>query len=156
MWTAIFLAAIVVGGTLAYGAWAYRAVNTADAMIGYRLDRLERLGGASARLDDLLNLVPSRLAALALVAGARIGDESGSRAWKVWCRDGGSTASPNAGQTMAAMAGALGVTLEKRGHYRLGDGPPPDVAAVDRAVGVFAAAAGVALVAGLVLLRAFP
>ena len=56
---------------------------------------------------------------------------------------------------MAAMAGALGVTLEKRGHYRLGDGPPPDVAVVDRAVGVFAAAAGVALVAALVLLRAF-
>jgi adenosylcobinamide-phosphate synthase len=103
----------------------------------------------------LLNLVPSRLAALALVAGARIGGESGSRGWEVWCRDGGSTASPNAGQTMVAMAGALGVTLEKRGHYRLGDGPPPDVAVVDRAVGVFAAAAGVALVAGLVLLRAF-
>jgi adenosylcobinamide-phosphate synthase len=137
------------------GAWAYRAVNTADAMIGYRLGMLERLGGASARLDDLLNLVPSRFAALALVAGARIGDESGSRAWKVWCRDGGSTASPNAGQTMAAMAGALGVTLEKRGHYRLGDGPSPDVAVIDRAVGVFAAAAGVALVAGLALLRAF-
>ena len=143
----------LVGGVP--GAWAYRAVNTADAMIGYRLGMLERLGGASARLDDLLNLVPSRLAALALVAGARIGGESGSRAWEVWCRDGGSTASPNAGQTMAAMAGALGVTLEKRGHYRLGDGPPPDVAVVDRAVGVFAAAAGVALVAGLVLLRAF-
>jgi adenosylcobinamide-phosphate synthase len=137
------------------GAWAYRAVNTADAMIGYRLGMQERLGGASARLDDLLNLVPSRLAALALVAGARIGGESGSRAWEVWCRDGRSTASPNAGQTMAAMAGALGVTLEKRGYYRLGDGPPPDVAVVDRAVGVFAAAAGVALVAGLVLLRAF-
>jgi len=143
----------LVGGVP--GAWAYRAVNTADAMIGYRLGMLERLGGASARLDDVLNLVPSRLAALALVAGARIGGESGSRAWEVWCRDGGSTASPNAGQTMAAMAGALGVTLEKRGHYRLGDGPPPDVAVVDRAVGVFAAAAGVALVAGLVLLRAF-
>lgn len=143
----------LVGG--APGAWAYRAVNTADAMIGYRLGMLERLGGASARLDDLLNFVPSRLAALALVAGARIGGESGSRARQVWRRDGRSTASPNAGQTMAAMAGALGVTLEKRGHYRLGDGPPPDVAVVDRAVGVFAAAAGVALVAGLVLLRAF-
>lgn len=137
------------------GAWAYRAVNTADAMIGYREGMLEQLGGASARLDDLLNLVPSRLAALALVAGARLGGESGSRAWDVWRRDGGSTASPNAGQTMAAMAGALGVTLEKRGHYRLGDGPAPDVLVIDRAVGVFAAAAGVALVAALVLLRAF-
>jgi len=137
------------------GAWAYRAINTADAMIGYRLGMLEQLGGASARLDDLLNLLPSRLAALALAAGARLGGESGSRAWDVWRRDGGSTASPNAGQTMSAMAGALGVTLEKRGHYRLGDGPAPDVAVIDRAVGVFAAAAGVALVAALVLLRAF-
>ena len=54
---------------------------------------------------------------------------------------------------MAATAGALGVTLEKRGHYRLGDGPPPDVAAIDRAVRVFAAAAGVSLVAALILLR---
>jgi len=136
------------------GAWAYRAVNTADAMIGYREGMLAELGGASARLDDLLNLVPSRLAALALVAGARLGGESGSRAWDVWRRDGGSTASPNAGQSMAAMAGALGVTLEKRGHYRLGDGPAPDVAVIDRAVGVFSAAAGVALVAALLLLRA--
>jgi adenosylcobinamide-phosphate synthase len=147
------LCCYLVGGLP--GAWAYRAVNTADAMIGYRLGMLEQLGGASARLDDLLNLVPSRLAALALAAGARLGGESGSRAWDVWRRDGGSTASPTAGQTMAAMAGALGVTLEKRGHYRLGDGPAPDVAVIDRAVGVFAAAAGVALVAALVLLRAF-
>ncbi|MGH7644215.1 MAG: adenosylcobinamide-phosphate synthase CbiB, partial [Gemmatimonadales bacterium] len=51
------------------GAWAYRAVNTADAMIGYREGALDRLGSATARLDDLLNLVPSRLAALAVVAG---------------------------------------------------------------------------------------
>ncbi len=143
----------LVGGVP--GAWAYRAVNTADAMIGYRLGRLERLGGASARLDDLLNLLPSRLAALALVSGAWIGGESGSRALEMWRRDGRSTASPNAGQTMAAMAGALGVRLEKRGHYRLGDGPAPDVQVVDRAVGVFAAAAGVALVVALLVLRGF-
>lgn len=136
------------------GAWAYRAVNTADAMIGYREGALERLGGASARLDDLLNFVPSRLAALALVAGAWIGGEAGSRAWEIWRRDGRSTASPNAGQTMAAMAGALAVTLEKRGHYRLGAGPPPDVAAIDRATRVFAAAAGVSLVAAFLLFRA--
>jgi adenosylcobinamide-phosphate synthase len=137
------------------GAWAYRAVNTADAMIGYREGTLEQLGGASARLDDLLNLIPSRLAALAVVAGARIRRESGPGAWAVWRRDGGATSSPNAGQTMAAMAGALRVTLEKRGHYRLGDGPPPDVAVFDRAVGVFGAAAAVTLAASLALLRVF-
>jgi cobalamin biosynthesis protein CobD/CbiB len=56
---------------------------------------------------------------------------------------------------MAAMAGALGVTLEKRGHYRLGDGPSPDFAVLDRGVGIFAVAAAVAMSAALVLLRAF-
>jgi adenosylcobinamide-phosphate synthase len=57
---------------------------------------------------------------------------------------------------MAAMAGALGVTLEKRGHYRLGDGPPPDIVDIDRAVRVFAAASGLSLIAALVLLRVAP
>src|SRR3984893_8531942 len=114
------------------GAWLYRAVNTADAMIGYREGLLEQLGGASARLDDMLNWIPARLGALALCLGAWLGHESGKRAWRTMRRDGGLTASPNAGRTMAAMAGALGVTLEKRGHYRLGDGPPPDPEAIDR------------------------
>jgi adenosylcobinamide-phosphate synthase len=135
------------------GAWLYRAVNTADAMIGYREELLEQLGGASARLDDALNWIPARLAALALCLGAWLGQASASRAWQVMRRDGGLTESPNAGRTMAAMAGALGVTLEKRGHYRLGDGPPPDVAAMDLAVRVFAGAAGACLCAGLLLLR---
>ena len=138
------------------GAWLYRAVNTADAMIGYREGLLEQLGGASARLDDMLNWIPARLGALALCLGAWLGHESARRAWRTMRRDGGLTASPNAGRTMAAMAGALGVTLEKRGHYRLGDGPPPDVAAVDRAVRVFAGAAGACLCASLLLLRWLP
>ncbi|MGH7646453.1 MAG: cobalamin biosynthesis protein, partial [Gemmatimonadales bacterium] len=89
-----------------------------------------------------------------VVAGAQLAGERGGRAWQAWRRDGRSTPSPNAGQTMAAMAGALGVTLEKRGHYRLGAGPLPDVAAIDRATRVFAAATGVSLVVALVLLRA--
>jgi len=143
----------LVGGMPA--AWAYRAVNTADAMIGYREGVLEQLGWATARLDDLLNLVPSRLAALLVVAGAWLSGERTAGAWRAWRRDRGATSSPNAGQTMAAMAGALGVTLEKRGHYRLGDGGPPDVAALDRAIRVFGAAAGASLVGVLVLLRVF-
>ena len=140
----------LVGGIPA--AWAYRAVNTADAMIGYREGLLEHLGWATARLDDLLNLLPSRVGALAVVAGACLAGEGTVGAWHAWRRDGTATASPNAGQTMAAMAGALGVTLEKRGHYRLGGGAPPDVAAIDRAVRVFAAAAGASLVGALALL----
>jgi adenosylcobinamide-phosphate synthase len=135
-------------------AWLYRAVNTADAMIGYREGLLERLGAVSARFDDLLNLLPSRLAALAVIAGARLAGESPSGAWRVWRRDAALTESPNAGQTMAAMAGALGVRLEKRGHYRVGGGGWPDVPAIDRAVRVFAAAAGACLAGALALLRA--
>src|SRR5262249_30717742 len=68
---------------------------------------------------------------------------------------GALTEGPTAGQTMAAMAGALRVTLEKHEHYRLGAGAPPDVAAIDRSVRVFAAAAGLGLVAALVVLRAW-
>src|SRR5499425_327275 len=135
-------------------AFVYRAVNTADAMIGYRDGLLEQLGWAAARLDDLFNLLPSRLAALAVVGGAALARASAAGAWRAWRRDGAQTASPNAGQTMAAMAGALGVTLEKRAHYRLGAGAPPDAMAIDRGVRVFAAAAGLALVGALVLLRA--
>jgi len=124
-----------VAGGLAL-AWAYRAVNTADAMIGYRRDELEYLGRATARTDDVANYVPARLAAAALVAGAWLVRESAEGATRVLRRDGRRTESPNAGLTMAAMAGALGVTLEKHGHYRLGAGPPPDPAAIDRAMRV--------------------
>jgi adenosylcobinamide-phosphate synthase len=102
------------------GALAYRAINTMDAMIGYH-GRYEYLGKAAARLDDLANLIPARLtAALLLLAGA-LGGHSARRGWRVLRRDGGNTESPNAGRPMAAMAGLLGVRLEKQDHYRLGD-----------------------------------
>lgn len=124
----------VVAPVLAYlilglpGAVAYRAVNTADAMIGYHEGALEHFGKVAARLDDFLNLVPARLAALAIVAAAPLAGGSGGAAWRVMRRDGRRTASPNAGWTMAAMAGALRLALEKPGAYRLGDGrwPGPD------------------------------
>src|SRR5207248_3000674 len=104
------------------GAAAYRAVNTADAMIGYRDGALEWFGKVAARLDDALNFVPARLAAAALVVGAAIAGENARAAVRVLWRDGARTASPNAGLTMAAMAGALGLTLAQRGAYRLGGG----------------------------------
>jgi adenosylcobinamide-phosphate synthase len=133
-----YVAGVLLGGIPAglALAWAYRAVNTADAMIGYRRDELEHLGRATARTDDALGYVPARLAAGAVVAGAWLARQSAAGAARALRRDGARTESPNAGRTMAAMAGALGVTLEKRGHYRLGDGPPPDPAAIDRALGV--------------------
>ena len=135
-------------------AWAYRAVNTADAMIGYRRDELEYLGRATARTDDVANYVPARLAAAALVAGAWLARQSAAGAARVLRRDGARTESPNAGRTMAAMAGALGVALEKRGHYRLGEGPPPDPAAIDRAMRVLRWAAALCLGAAALALGA--
>ncbi|HSE06894.1 MAG TPA: adenosylcobinamide-phosphate synthase CbiB [Methylomirabilota bacterium] len=133
-------------------AWAYRAVNTADAMIGYRQDELEFLGRATARTDDVANYVPARLAASALVVGAWLARQSAAGAARTLWRDGARTESPNAGRTMAAMAGALGVTLEKRGHYRLGAGPPPDPAAIDRAMRVLRWAAALCLGAAALVL----
>jgi adenosylcobinamide-phosphate synthase len=102
------------------GAVAYRAVNTLDARLGYR-GHHEWLGKASARLDDLLNLVPARLTAALLLAAGAARRADLRRGWTVLRRDAGLTASPNAGWPMAAMAGLLGVQLEKVGHYRLGD-----------------------------------
>ncbi len=106
------------------GAMAYRALNTLDARVGYH-GPYEWLGKASARLDDLANLVPARItAALLLLAGALGGgDARGGLASLL--RDGAKTESPNAGRPMAAMAGLLGVELEKIGCYRLGDGLAP-------------------------------
>jgi adenosylcobinamide-phosphate synthase len=116
------------------GALAYRACNTLDAMIGYRGDT-EWLGKAAARLDDALNLVPARLTAALIVVASALGGGSARGALRVWWRDGARTESPNAGRPMAAMAGALGVQLEKVGCYRLGDADVPVSAAViDRAV----------------------
>jgi adenosylcobinamide-phosphate synthase len=126
------------------GAALYRAINTADAMLGYRDGPLEYFGKTAARLDDVLNLVPARLAALAIVAAAPLAAAGASarQGWVTLRRDRARTASPNAGWTMAAMAGALGVTLEKPGAYRLGSGGrAPCAADVTRSVRVVAAAA---------------
>lgn len=102
------------------GAVVYRAVNTLDAMYGYR-GRMEYFGKPSARLDDLLNFVPARLTALLLLLVSRCR----KRGWRIFLRDRWKTASPNAGQPMAMMAGLLGIRLEKAGHYVLGDADRP-------------------------------
>ena len=133
------------------GAVAYRVVNTADAMIGYREGILLHFGRVAARLDDVLNLVPARVAALALIVAAPLAGGDGRRALETMRRDHGRTASPNAGWTMAAMAGALGVALEKPGAYRLGDGRPPTADDVARAVGIMTRGAALALVVAVAL-----
>ncbi len=93
------------------GAAAYKAANTADSMIGHRTPRYLMFGWAAARLDDLLNLPASRLAALFIAAAAAITGGSYRDAWNAVRRDAAHHRSPNAGWPEAAMAGALGLKL---------------------------------------------
>ena len=86
------------------GIWAYKAINTADSLIGHREARWRAFGWAAARIDDLANLIPARLSG-ALICLA------GGGGWAVMWRDCRRHASPNAGWPEAAMAGALGVAL---------------------------------------------
>ena len=93
-------------------AMAYKAVNTLDSMIGHADQRYFYFGKSAARLDDVVNYLPSRLTALAIatVAGS-------ASALRTWWRDGGKHKSPNAGQPESAMAGALRVRLGGENTY---------------------------------------
>lgn len=136
-------------------ALAYRFINTADAMLGYRDPEREWLGKIPARLDDVVNLIPARCTAglLLLATGLRGGPLR--RTVTVWRRDAGQTASPNAGHPMSVMAGALGITLEKVGHYTLGKGQAlptaADIPSATRLL-VWAVALGVGVFLGFSLL----
>lgn len=103
-------------------AFAYRFANTADSMLGYHDPEREWLGKFPARFDDLLNFIPARLSGLFIALAASLCRASLPKAWNIMGRDSRRTASPNAGVPMSAMAGALGVELEKVNHYRLGEG----------------------------------
>ena len=102
------------------GAIAYRVINTLDAMIGHH-GEFEYLGKFAARLDTVANFIPARITALIIVLAAWICKRNASGAWRIMLRDRRKTESPNAGWTMSAIAGALGVQLEKVGYYKLGD-----------------------------------
>lgn len=124
------------------GLLGYRAVNTLDAMIGYRNERYRDFGWAAARTDDLANLLPARLSGVLTAALAPLAGGSPAAALRAWRRDAAKHPSPNAGVAESAMAGALGVTLGGRTEYRhgteirpiLGDGPAPRIADLRRAV----------------------
>src|SRR5690348_7385352 len=107
-----------VVGPLVWGAIAglpglvgYRAVNTLDAMIGHRSQRYLRFGWAAARVDDVANLLPSRVSAAVVLTLAPLFGGRAAAAWRVVRRDAGRHPSPNAGPVEAAFAGALGLTL---------------------------------------------
>lgn len=98
-------------------ALCYKAVNTMDSMVGYKNDRYLFFGRAAAKLDDAVNYLPSRLAALYLIAAASLTGQNGKNALRICRRDRRNHASPNSAQTEAAMAGALGVQLAGPASY---------------------------------------
>jgi len=101
------------------GAIAYRLVNTLDAMVGYH-GKYEYLGKFVSKLDDVLNFIPARLTVLLLVLASFLSGRGARASWQVALSEHSKTESPNAGWTMAAVAGALNVQLEKVGQYKLG------------------------------------
>jgi adenosylcobinamide-phosphate synthase len=131
--------AVACGAT---GAFAYRAVNTLDAMVGHRSARYEQYGWASARLDDLAGWVPARLTA-AMVAAVR--PSVAGEVWRTVRRDAPAHPSPNAGVAEAAFAAALGLRLGGENRYGergervelrppLGSGRPPEAGDIARAI----------------------
>jgi adenosylcobinamide-phosphate synthase len=102
------------------GILVYKTVNTADSMIGHRTPRHEAFGWAAARLDDLLNLIPARLAGAFVVAAAFVTGTDARSAWTAMLRDASWHRSPNAGWPEAAMAGALGLALAGPRSYASG------------------------------------
>ena len=106
---------MVIGGAVL--GFAYKAVNTMDSMIGYKNDKYRYFGTAAARLDDAANFLPSRLAALLMIAASFLLGMDGPGAFRIYCRDRKNHKSPNAAQTESVMAGALGVELAGNAWY---------------------------------------
>ncbi len=104
------------------GAFAYRAINTIDSMIGYKTTMFKNVGWFGAKCDTILNYLPSRLTALVMVLGALILGYNWKESLYIMRRDSRKLDSPNAGFPMAALAGALGTRLEKTNYYTIGQG----------------------------------
>jgi len=134
-------------------AMAYKAINTLDSMIGHRDPSYLYFGRFAARLDDGVNFIPARLTAMGIVTAAKF------QGLRIWLRDGNNHASPNAGQSEAAMAGALGVRLGGANTYDgvlhdvpvlNAEGRPPSVTDARAALALIAVVSGIAC--GLALL----
>ena len=98
-------------------AWVYKAVNTMDSMVGYKNETYLYFGRAAARLDDLVNYIPSRLSAVLMILASFFCRLDGKQAVKIYRRDRRKHASPNSAQTEAVCAGALGVQLAGDAWY---------------------------------------
>lgn len=95
----------------------YKAANTMDSMIGYTSEKYIKIGRFAAKLDDVLNFIPSRLTALLMILSAGLLNFDIRNAWKIWRRDRRNHASPNSAQTEAVCAGALDVRLAGDAYY---------------------------------------
>ena len=102
------------GGVLGF---FYKAANTMDSMVGYRNERYEDFGRAAAKLDDIVNFIPSRLSALLMIIAAVLPGYSAKGGWRIWRRDRFQHKSPNSAQTESVCAGALGVQLAGDASY---------------------------------------
>jgi adenosylcobinamide-phosphate synthase len=153
---------LVAGGVPA--ALAYKAVNTLDSMIGHREPPYTYFGRVAARLDDIANFVPARLAALAIILAAACRGQSSAGAVRVWWRDHAEHDSPNAGHPESAMAGALSVRLGGTNYYdgipaakglMGGESPAPTRAAARAACQIVTAASLVSFIAALLVVLAW-
>ena len=99
--------------------WVYKAVNTMDSMVGYKNEKNLYFGRFAAKLDDVVNFIPSRVAALLMIVASFLPGKrfSGIGAWKIWRRDSRKHASPNSAQTESACAGSLGIQLAGDASY---------------------------------------
>ncbi|WP_239807325.1 adenosylcobinamide-phosphate synthase CbiB [Croceicoccus hydrothermalis] len=124
------------------GVWVYKAINTADSLIGHPEEPLRNYGWAGARIDDLANAIPARLSAILICLAGIKGAGNG---WRVMWRDHGRHASPNAGWPESAMAGFLNVRLAGPVRYDgivsakpwIGDGDEANAETVRRAGGIY-------------------
>lgn len=158
---------LALGGALGLGptlGLAYKAVNTLDSMVGYRNERYEHFGKASALLDDGANWVPARLTVLLVAGAAWLLREKPREALDLARRDGPLHKSPNSGYPEAAFAGALGVQLGGTNWYggvprvspRIGNPSPPLTPGdVRRALRLLWAASGLAALGGALVLLVF-
>lgn len=106
---------MAIGG--AFFGYLYKAVNTMDSMVGYKDERYLYIGRAAAKLDDVCNYIPARLAAALMALSCPLCGLDAAGAWHMWRRDGRNHASPNSAQTEAVAAGALNIQLAGDAWY---------------------------------------
>ena len=142
----------------------YKAINTMDSMVGYKNECYRSFGWAAAKLDDIANYIPSRIAALLWIVASGLAGQNAKNAWRIWRRDRRNHASPNSAQTESACAGALGVQLAGPASYfgqkvdkpYIGDALRPiEPKDIEKACKVLYLASSLALLLGVLLWKVF-